>query len=57
MFLDILMTNRPAVLAQLDAYMAHLSELRTCCDEEDEAQLSAKLAQSQANRATWKANR
>lgn len=57
MFMDILMTNRPAVLAQLDEYMAQLAELRALLDAEDEAQLSAKLAQSQAARAAWKPRR
>jgi prephenate dehydrogenase len=57
MFLDILMTNRPAVLAQLDAYMAQLAELHKLIDTQDEAKLSAKLSQSQAKRAAWKARR
>jgi prephenate dehydrogenase len=57
MFLDILMTNRPAVLAQLDAYIGHLTGLRTCLENDDEAGLAAKLAASQAARSKWKPKR
>jgi prephenate dehydrogenase len=57
MFMDILMTNRPAVLAQLDDYIAQLEELRGLLNAQDEAQLSVKLAQSQAARAAWKPSR
>jgi prephenate dehydrogenase len=57
MFLDILMTNQPAVLAQLDNYIGQLTELRTLIKNEDEAALAAKLADSQATRAQWKPKR
>lgn len=57
MFLDILMTNQPAVLAQLDNYISQLSELRTLIENKDEAALAAKLAISQAARAQWKPKR
>ena len=53
MFLDILMTNRPAVLAQLDAYLHHLTELRGLIEQGDEAELRAKLSAAQAARAAW----
>jgi prephenate dehydrogenase len=54
MFLDILMTNRPAVLGQLDAYMHHLEELRRLIEQGDEPSLAAKLAVSQRARAAWR---
>lgn len=57
MFLDILMTNKPAVLAQLDDYIGQLSELRTLISSEDEAALTAKLTASQAIRSNWKPKR
>ncbi|RME61547.1 MAG: prephenate dehydrogenase, partial [Caldilineae bacterium] len=43
MFLDILMTNREAVLAQLDALDAHLHELRALLIAGDEGALREKL--------------
>lgn len=54
MFLDILATNRDAVLAQIDAATRHLADLRTLIDSGDEETLRKKLAQSQAVRAGWK---
>lgn len=54
MFLDILMTNRAAVLAQLDSTAAHLAELRALLAAGDEATLRAKLSRSQQARAAWK---
>jgi prephenate dehydrogenase len=57
MFLDILMTNQGAVLAQLDNYLDHLGELRTLIEAGDEARLAAKLAISQAARSHWKPKR
>lgn len=54
MFLDILATNRPAVLEQLDHMLAHLSELRALLDAGDETRLWNKLAASQAARAAWR---
>ena len=53
MFLDILMTNRSAVLAQLDALDGHLQELRTLLADGDEDSLRAKLSCSQSMRADW----
>jgi prephenate dehydrogenase len=57
MFLDILMTNQPAVLAQLESYIEQLSDLRTLLENHDEAALAAKLAISQAARTQWKPKR
>ncbi len=57
MFLDILMTNQPAVLAQLDAYMEQLADLRRLLQAKDEPALRAKLAVSHEVRAGWKARR
>jgi prephenate dehydrogenase len=57
MFLDILMTNQPAVLAQLDHYIEHLSEMRRLLADDNEAELAAKLAISQAARSQWKPKR
>jgi prephenate dehydrogenase len=57
MFLDILMTNQPAVLAQLDNYIDQLTHLRTLLADDDEAALAAKLMESQAARSQWKPKR
>lgn len=54
MFLDILVTNRDAVLTQLDTLSGHLSELRSLLADSDERGLQAKLACSQEARAAWK---
>ena len=54
MFLDILLTNRAAVLAQLDSAAGHLAELRDLLADGDEAALRAKLSRSQQARAAWK---
>ena len=57
MFLDILMTNQPAILAQLDNYIGQLNNLRSLLEAKDEAALANKLADSQATRAQWKPHR
>jgi prephenate dehydrogenase len=57
MFLDILMTNQPAVLAQLENYIGQLNNLRSLLENHDEAALATKLASSQAARAQWKPKR
>ena len=57
MFLDILLTNRSAVLAQVDAFAAELGELRSLLAQEDEAALRTKLAATQRQRAAWKPKR
>ncbi len=54
MFLDILMTNRSAVLAQLGTLSAHLQELRSLLADGDEQTLRAKLTRSQQMRANWR---
>jgi prephenate dehydrogenase len=57
MFLDILLTNRAAVLAQVDVFAARLGELRSLLAAEDEPTLRAQLAAAQRARATWKATK
>ncbi len=53
MFLDILVTNRDAVLAQMDTLSGHLQELRTLLAENDEDSLRRKLSCSQSTRSAW----
>ena len=57
MFLDILMTNRTAVLEQIDRFETQLGALRDLLAADDEAALREKLRGSQAARAGWKATR
>lgn len=54
MFMDILMTNRTAVLEQLDCFVGKVAALRELLDEGDEEQLRDTLALSQERRAGWK---
>lgn len=54
MFMDILMTNRMAVLEQLDNFTHHVQEIRELLADGDEKMLREKLAVSQAARAGWK---
>jgi prephenate dehydrogenase len=54
MFMDILTTNREAILAQIDCFDAHLHELRGLLADGNEADLAAKLARSQQLRAQWR---
>ena len=54
MFLDILMTNRAAVLAQMESLGAELESLRALLETGDEAGLCAALGQAQKLRAAWK---
>jgi prephenate dehydrogenase len=54
MFMDILMTNRPAVLEQMDFFITHLQEMRTLLAQQEEQTLSDKLSQSQTRRAHWR---
>lgn len=54
MFMDILMTNRQAVLEQVDNFAHHLHEMRDLLAQADEQTLREKLALSQAKRAVWK---
>ncbi len=53
MFLDILMTDRPAVLAQVANFRCHIEELQRLLEQPDEAALRSKLALSHAQRAQW----
>ena len=53
MFLDILVTNREAVLAQMDTLSGHLQELRTLLADNDEDTLRNKLSCSQSTRSAW----
>ena len=53
MFLDILMTNRSAVLEQLDCFASHVDELRSMLDVGDENGLGVLLERSQVVRSEW----
>jgi prephenate dehydrogenase len=57
MFLDILLTNRAAVLQQVDAFAGQLGALRDLLAAGDEAGLRAQLSATQQARAGWKARR
>lgn len=57
MFMDILMTNRAAVLEQLDSFAGQVHELRALLADADERSLKEKLAVSQRARAGWKKNK
>ncbi|MEZ4663653.1 MAG: prephenate dehydrogenase dimerization domain-containing protein [Caldilineaceae bacterium] len=52
MFMDILMTNRAAVLEQLDAFGAQVAELRQLLADADESALR-QADKSQAAAAAW----
>ncbi len=54
MFLDILMTNRAAVLAQIDRFATQLGALRDLLADGDEDALREQLRGSQAARGGWK---
>jgi prephenate dehydrogenase len=54
MFLDILVTNREAVLARMEQFERHMGELRTLLEQGDEERLCAKLGESQRARSQWK---
>lgn len=53
MFMDILMTNRSAVLEQLDCFGEQMAELRHLLSDADENALVQKLTESQVARAKW----
>ena len=57
MFLDILLTNRAAVLAQVDAFAAQLGDLRALLECGDETGLRSRLGSTQRRRAGWKPRR
>jgi prephenate dehydrogenase len=52
--MDILFTNREAVLAQVDRFACHLAEMRALLAAGEEAKLREKLAVAQGKRAVWK---
>lgn len=53
MFLDILLTNRTAVLEQVDSFAGQLASLRALLADGNEEGLRTKLAVSQAKRSAW----
>ena len=53
MFLDILVTNRGAILEQLDNFSHQVDNLRALLLDQDEEQLRQKLTKSQAMRTQW----
>jgi prephenate dehydrogenase len=54
MFLDILATNRPAVLAAIDRFDRHLDQLRSLVERSAEPELRQHLAASRQARSRWK---
>ena len=54
MFLDILMTNRSAVLEQVESFERHLGHLRDLLTQADEPALRRTLSESRTARAEWK---
>jgi len=57
MLLDILMTNRPAVLDAVDDYIGRLTELRDALEWQDEETLAAQLQSIAETRRNWAKNR
>lgn len=53
MFLDILMTNRSAILDQLDVFDHRLREIRSTLEKMDEEKLSQLLEAAQKQRIAW----
>ncbi len=56
MFIDILMTNRSAVLEQIDCFSQQIDAVRQLLSRADEEGLRGLLAQSQVTRAGWRKN-
>jgi prephenate dehydrogenase len=54
MFMDILMTNRRAVLEQLDRFACRLDDLRRLLAANEEAALRQMLEKSQQARSSWR---
>lgn len=54
MLLDILLTNREAVLAAVDSFMGQMNGLRTALAAGDEAGLRTEMADIAAIRRSWK---
>ena len=57
MMTDILFTNRPAVLDAIDAFIAHLTTLRTMMAEGEEKMLVERLAAIARARRDWEKER
>lgn len=57
MFLDILSTNRAAVLEQVDRFAAELAEIRALLGEANESGLREKLERSREQRIGWEKRR
>lgn len=57
MFMDILMTNRAAVLDQLQTFSKQLGELWCAIEDQDEAHLERVLRTAQQQRVAWNTRR
>ena len=57
MMLDILLTNRDAVLAAVDDFLAQIADLRQALAAGDEAQLAQRLEAIARARRNWEKNR
>ena len=57
MFMDILMTNREAVLDQLQTFGSRIDELRSALESQDEVTLAHILGEAQQQRSTWNTRR
>ena len=53
MWRDIALANRPALLAELDAYLAQVTQLRELLNKQDGAALEALFARAQHARQAW----
>jgi prephenate dehydrogenase len=53
MWRDICLANRPAVLSELDAYIARLQQLRNLIDAEDGAALAESFEHARTARNAW----
>ena len=53
MWRDITLANQPAMLAELDAYLAQLNQMRTMLVERDGAAIEAVYANAQQARHNW----
>ncbi len=53
MWRDIALANRPALLAELDAYLAQLTQMRALLNNQDGAALEALFGRAQRARQSW----
>ena len=53
MWRDIALANRPALLAELDAYLAQVTQLRALLNNQDGAALEAMFGRAQRARQAW----